>query len=325
MTTIWISNKIGENNICWQHRTSLFNLQDHRKSKNSASAGTIWPSRGTSRTSTRHPFSYRWHIRTSSEQLQDLSGPLQEQKISICWLYLTSQDHPRDFRWNSQHPPALRKTLPFVKIGGLKNLSVCGRWQRHMEKESSNLPGTWLPGCCDFPFEVPSEPQQTPARLPGKGHCSSEVRLTNRPLTGEIFGRPMLAKGTFYINSGSHWEFHLISRKGPLESTAISECWHLSRDFLRGALQMTRYLTIIISNCLDLSRSSTRSLQRPSTHSPLLQVSPLQLHTDTTSRLFQAPRDLQQWISPIFGSCKYVLFCILFLIYFSFSLIYHQF
>ena len=44
--------------------------------------------------------------------------------------------------------------------------------------------------------------------------------------------------------------------------------------------QVTRYLTIIISNCLDLSRSSPRSLQRPSAHGPLLQASPLQLHMD---------------------------------------------
>ena len=93
-----------------------------------------------------------------------------------------------------------------------------------------------------------------------------------------------------------------------------------------GVSQATRTLPNSISNSWDLSRSSPRSLQRPS---PLLQASPLQLRTDTTSHLF--PAILSAWIFKMELFFKYLAhvnmfyFGILFLIYFSFSLIYHQF
>ena len=156
--------------LCLKNNSTkkIFSLQDHRKDKNQHQLGPVDLPVSPPRPAPDI------HSATADniEPPCDTSQTIARTKISICWLYLTSQDHPRDFPWNSQHPPALRKTLPFIKVGGLKNLSVCETSIRHLGKEWTLWPNQQLFLCLQnegkatvsMPVDVltlPREPSHT--------------------------------------------------------------------------------------------------------------------------------------------------------------------
>ena len=130
------------------------------------------------------------------------SPPRSSQRQKLAWTCATelpmstSQDHHKN---QNQH--LLTSTVTFPEylsacqssnIGGLKNLPVRETSHWYTEKEPPKLPGTLLPDCWG------SEPQQPPACLPGKGHCSSKVRHTKDSLLEKYLGGLLLAIGTFY-------------------------------------------------------------------------------------------------------------------------------
>ena len=123
-----------------------------------------WATR-TSRT--RHPFSHRWQHWTF---LCHLPRPSQEQKSAFAGIL---GDIHR-----------LSECLPFIKIGSLENLSVHGRphthtWAKHLSHQLATSKAK------------PVTSAQSIANDLRREH-------THYPLTGEIYGRPMLAKSTFY-------------------------------------------------------------------------------------------------------------------------------